>query len=374
MVAKGYKQINPQMVTLARESRGYTQPELANKLGVNQGWLSRVEGGLRTVTPQLLDGLATSLNYPPEFFTLSDKVYGLGMSSYFHRKKQRLSNRKLRRIHALIYIHTMHIARLLRGLETGENNIKPINIDDFGGNAGEIARIIRVSWKIPHGPIPDVVSVIEDAGGIIIPFDFGTDEIDAVYHSTPETPALFFTNLYSPSDRLRFTLCHELGHALIHSETFDPELIEKQANEFAAEFLMPQKDIMDYLTDLTLERLMILKQYWKVSMSALLKRASDIKAITPAQSLYLWQKMSKAGFRKHEPLELNLPVETPSVLAQMVKVYFEDLDYSIPEFAHLLALNTDEVKQYYIGSEQYRKAKENRDAIKEAERILKQSN
>lgn len=372
MVAKGYKQINPQMVTLARESRGYTQPELANKLGVNQGWLSRVEGGLRTVTPELFDSLATSLNYPREFFTLSDKVYGLGMSSYFHRKKQSLGIRELRRIHALIYIRTMHIVHLLRGLEIGENNIKPINIDDFAGAPGEIAKIIRISWKIPHGPILDVVSIIEDAGGIIIPFDFGTDKIDAVYHSTPETPALFFTNLYGPTDRFRFSLCHELGHALIHSETFSPELTEKQANDFAAEFLMPQTDIMDYLTDLTLERLMILKQYWKVSMSALLKRASDIKAITPAQSLYLWQKMSKAGFRKHEPPELNLPVEKPSVLAQMIKVYFEDLDYSIPEFAHLLSLNMDEVKQYYIDAEQYCNFKESRDALKEAERILKQ--
>ena len=371
MMMGNYKQINHQMVTLARESRGLTQPELARILGVNQGWISRVEGGLRTIKPAVIDELAKSLNYPIDFFTFKDKIYGLGINSYFHRKKQSISNRTLRKVHALIYIRTMHIARLLRGVETVENKIRPINIEDFDNDASEIARIVRLKWQIPHGPIDNVTSIIEDAGGIIIPFDFETNDIDAVYHYTPETSPLFFTNRTSPSDRLRLTTCHELGHAIIHSETFDPELVEKQAYEFAAEFLMPKNEIFAQLSDLSLEKLMILKQYWKVSMSALLKRAGDIGAITPTRSKQLWMQMSKAGLRRHEPPELNIPYEEPSTLKQLVRVYFEDMDYRIPEFAKLISLNQDETHQYYIEPELYHKFKESRDAIKDVERMLR---
>lgn len=366
-----YKLINPEMVTLARESRGITQPELAQKLQVNQGWISRVEGGLRNIQPEHLEQLATVLNYPTEFFFQREKIYGLGINSYFHRKKQSLSGRTLRQIHASLYIRTMHIITLLRGVDIGESQIKSISVDDFGGDAAEVARLLRASWKLPHGPIHNVVSIIEDMGGLVIPLNFGTNEIDAIYHNTPESPPLFFVNVFSPTDRLRFTLCHELGHAIIHSDAFDPLAIEQQAHNFAAEFLMPENDILTDLTELSLERLMVLKQYWKVSMSALLKRAGDIEAITPMRSQQLWKQMSKAGLRKHEPAELNLPYEEPNILKQIVDVYFEEMDYTPLEFANLLKLELLEAKQSYIEPYVSIRDKETKRAIREVKRILR---
>jgi len=366
-----YGLINPEMVTLARESRGMTQPELARKLQVNQGWISRIEGGLRNIQQEHLDQLATALDYPPEFFFQREKIYGLGVTSYFHRKKQSLSGRTLRQIHASIYLRTMHIITLLRGVDIGESQIKSINIDDFGGNAAEVARLLRASWKLPDGPIHNVVSVIEDMGGIVIPFDFGTNEIDAIYHNTPNSPPLFFVNAFTPTDRLRFTLSHELGHAIIHSDTFDPLAIEQQAHNFAAELLMPQLDIFMDLTELSLERLMTLKQYWKVSMSALLKRAGDLEAITPMRSRQLWKQMSKAGFRRHEPPELNLPSERPTILGQIVGAYLDEMGYTPLEFARLLKLGLPEVKQLYIEPYAPFRDKETKRAIREVRRILR---
>jgi len=370
-MAKNYRKINPEMISLARESRGISQPELAKKMEVNQGWISRVEGGLRSIQPEQLEKLADVLSYPIEFFKQKETIYGLGINTYFHRKKQSISNRSLKRIHACIAIRTMHITKLLKGVDIEETTkFFPFNVDDFDGDAGEVARLARLNWNMKHGPVHNVVAVIENAGGIVIPFDFGTNEIDAIYHRTPETPPLFFINCYSPSDRLRFTLCHELGHAIMHCDTFDPVMIEQQAHGFAAEFLMPKSDIYDYLKDITLEKLMILKQYWKVSMAALLKRAGDIGAITPARSQQLWKQMSKAGFRKSEPVELNLPYETPSTLKQITDFYFEELDYNLPEFSKLIALKPEEAKPVYIGTGAYID-RENKAAIKEVERMLK---
>ncbi|MFC1592697.1 helix-turn-helix domain-containing protein [Candidatus Omnitrophota bacterium] len=370
-MARNYRKVNYEMITLARDSRGISQPELAKKMGVNQGWLSRIEGGLRTIQSEQLDKLADTLDYPIEFFTQKETIYGLGINTYFHRKKQSISSRALKRIHASISIRTMHITKLLRGVDFEETaKFVPFDVDDFDGDAGEVARLVRINWKLNHGPIKNVIEAIENAGGIVIPFDFGTKEIDAIYHRIPEIPPLFFINRYSSSDRLRFTLCHELGHAIMHSNTFDPIMIEQQAHEFAAEFLMPKRDIYDYLKDLSIEKLIILKQYWKVSMAALLKRAGDIGAITPAKSRQLWKQMSKAGFRKLEPPELNPPNETPTILKEIIEVYFDELDYNISDFSRLIALTPKEAELIYVGGKTPID-RESKNALKEAERILR---
>jgi transcriptional regulator with XRE-family HTH domain len=74
-MARNYRKISHGMITLARDSRGISQPELAQKMGVNQGWLSRIEGGLRTIQPEQLDKLANILDYPIEFFAQKETIY-----------------------------------------------------------------------------------------------------------------------------------------------------------------------------------------------------------------------------------------------------------------------------------------------------------
>ena len=64
--------------------------------------------------------------------------------------------------------------------------------------------------------------------------------------------------------------------------------ISHEANEFAAEFLMPEKDIKgDFKDGVTLNILADLKRKWRVSMQALLYRANDIGVITDNQKRYL---------------------------------------------------------------------------------------
>jgi ribosome-binding protein aMBF1 (putative translation factor) len=49
-----------------RESRGYTQKELALELGLGQAYLSKLEHGSKYPTPEVLEKLATSLGIPEE--------------------------------------------------------------------------------------------------------------------------------------------------------------------------------------------------------------------------------------------------------------------------------------------------------------------
>lgn len=359
------KQINNEMVILARESRGLTQKDLAGKLNITQSALSRVEGGLRGFTPATIKKLSEVLNYPVPFFMQKRRIYGVGLTEVFHRKRQCVSNKLLDKIYATIDIRTNEITKLLKSVDIGSIDIQPINVNDYDGNAKEVARIVRASWHIPHGPIQNLIATVEQARGIIIPFDFETSDIDAISHWLPGLPPLFFINKYCPTDRLRFTLAHELGHVIMHQKTPDP-CIEEQANEFAAEFLMPEKDIKPYLVDISLSKLASLKPFWKVSMAALLKRAKDLDIVSSRRNKILWAEISRAGYRSREPVNLDLPEEKPALFNGIIRVYTGKMHYTIPELAKLLYLEHGEMQDIYFD-----KQEEIQSAIAEAESILK---
>lgn len=69
------KAINPEMIVLARESRGLTQKELAENIDITQGALSKIEKGLQTPLMENLEKIAFKLNYPLSFFEQSNKVF-----------------------------------------------------------------------------------------------------------------------------------------------------------------------------------------------------------------------------------------------------------------------------------------------------------
>jgi|tagenome__1003787_1003787.scaffolds.fasta_scaffold19772649_1 Zn-dependent peptidase ImmA (M78 family) len=68
------------------------------------------------------------------------------------------------------------------------------------------------------------------------------------------------------SNRLRLTLAHEIAHIIMHN---GPSLeMEDEANGFAAEFLMPRREIKGSLFGLNMAKLAELKRHWCVSMAA----------------------------------------------------------------------------------------------------------
>ncbi len=367
---------NGEMVIVARESRGLRQSELAEKIGISSAQLSRLELGLRDLREPLLQRkLEEVLGYPAAFFTQRQLVYGLGVSEVFHRKRKSVTDRVLNKAYARIYLRTTEIGKLLRNVNIGDTDIRPIDIDAFDNDASEIARMVRASWHLQHGPIRNLVEVIENAGGIVIPFDFETTTIDAISHWPQGMPPLFFVNRFSPMDRLRFTLCHELGHIIMH-RTVDPES-ENQADAFASEFLMPKRDIRPQLADLSLLKLASLKPLWRVSMAALLKRATDLEQITPRQARALWMQLGKFGYRTREAIDIA--PEVPALLTKIIDTHLDEMCYSVSELSEALCLSDGEMRdtyidprQHIIGQERQSTLKEDKKAaIREVERIFK---
>jgi Zn-dependent peptidase ImmA (M78 family) len=68
------------------------------------------------------------------------------------------------------------------------------------------------------------------------------EKFDGVSFITEKGFAVIVINKNFPNDRKRFTLAHELVHLLLHNESNSPISTfrdkEKEANDFATEFLM----------------------------------------------------------------------------------------------------------------------------------------
>lgn len=334
---------NHELLQLAREASELTQSELAEALGISQGWYSKIEHGIEQPAGDLVLKASARLNFPPSFFYLTDQLYGLPAG--FHRKRKKLKQRALDRIHAEVNLVRMHLKRLLEPLELDERiGIPEFDLDQFGSPA-EIARAVREAWKMPRGVIRNLVELIEDVGGVVLLVDFKAKDIDGIGVRYSGLPPLFFLNSTAPADRQRFTLAHELGHLVMH--TIPREDMEAEADAFAAEFLMPAEDIRSQLGRVSFERLAALKQIWRVSMSALLRRHRDLGAITDATYKYWMMQFGRMGLRMREPAELDPTPEVPRLLAEMFQLYESDLHYTISQIAKALHVDIERLQQMY---------------------------
>ena len=121
-----------------------------------------------------------------------------------------------------------------------------------------------------------------------------------------------------------------------------------ESNEFAAEWLMPAEAIRaDFEGGITLPLLGNLKKKWKVSLISLLYRADDLGFLTPNQKRYLLQQFNAAGIRRREPVDLDVPVEKPSLIKQWIAAYRARTGLGTLELATILCLHVDEFIELY---------------------------
>jgi Zn-dependent peptidase ImmA (M78 family) len=188
------------------------------------------------------------------------------------------------------------------------------------GGPRECAKRLRHMWQMPTGPVRSVTAKIESAGGLVFRCPFGGIKVDGISQwplDAPHLPPVFFVNEDSPGDRQRWTLCHEIGHVVMHH--LPTEQPEEEANLFASEFLMPEDEIGPELSRMTLQKAAALKAYWKVSMQAIIRWAYELGRATKNQYQYLFKQLSYRGYRKCEPV--LIPTEEPLMMKDILDAH-----------------------------------------------------
>jgi Zn-dependent peptidase ImmA (M78 family)/transcriptional regulator with XRE-family HTH domain len=349
------KPFNGELLVLARQTRKVSQPELVTLLNgvVSQAQLSKIEHGRIQPEGTLVERIAGALKYKPSFFYSS--IYQRMEPVSFHRKRKKLSAKDREAIHGQSEIYRINLKKLLPAVEL-EAQLPPvpaIDPDQYYGDIPKIALTLRQRWGVPRGPIKDLTKLVEDAGVVVVPFDFGTPLIDGFsQHAGDDLPPLIFINSRQPKDRYRFSLAHEIGHLVMH-QTPNPEQ-EVQANIFASEFLMPTSEIKSQFYNPSISRFMELKLYWGTSMQALIYKAWQIGRLSDRMFKYYSIEMSKRGFRTKEPIEWNGSAESAATLRQLLATYVDELGYSTGDFSDLFGLMDDEVATLFPLPGKYR--------------------
>jgi Zn-dependent peptidase ImmA (M78 family) len=130
--------------------------------------------------------------------------------------------------------------------------------------------------------------------------------------------AVIILNSALPTDRKRLTLAHELGHLVLHNQYMDADM-EEQANQFAAEFLLPAHVIAPQLTNLTLGKLSDLKAEWGVSMQAIFERAYRMGKVSAEERQRFYRQMNSRGWKTREPGSDLLTPERPELATSIGK-------------------------------------------------------
>ena len=342
---------NPQMMTLAREAAGLTQDALALQAGISQALVSKIEHGLECPNDTAWRRMSRACGVPPEFFEQGGDVLGDSIIDFFHKKRLTLPAKPLKKANAMANIARLEALRLLRTLEFSDVRPFPaFSIDDYAPEVA--AQAIRATWRILAGPLPNLVALVEAAAVPVFVMDLGHQKLSAISMPGLDGRHVIVLNSQLPASAQRYALAHEVGHLVQHSGSVSADM-ERDADAFAAELLMPADDIGPELRELRFRDLGTLKTRWQVSLAALIRQAHNLGAISDRQYRTFNIELNKlSGGRKHEPGEFD--PEQPRLIRHIIDHYQREVGYSTEEIQKVMVVTRERLDECYLGVSQRR--------------------
>lgn len=258
----------PDRLTLARQRRGLNYTKLAKKIGLTAQTVSAYERGRSEPTDEVVDVLASELGFPRSFFyaDLGDLVPQDAVS--FRSLSTMTASQRDRALAAGTLCVLFH-SWLNNHFNLPTADVPNLS-DGLVDPAGAAAHV-RASWGLGEHPISNLTQLVEAHGVRVFSLADDCHEVDAFSFWQDLVPfALVGTN--KTPERGVFDLAHELGHLAMHRDHSAPRgrAEEKEANEFASAFLMPEADIRAHAPAFpSMRDLVRATRRWRVSAAAL---------------------------------------------------------------------------------------------------------
>lgn len=322
----------------AREARSMTQITLGELLGISKSAISQYEKGVNSPHPEVMINIPHILNLPAQFFFISPPKMEQETPLFFRslRSTTLAARTKAARKYEWLKNITDYLSTFVEFPSVNFPDLSPPkNPFKIQENDIEIvAASLRKYWGLGDGIISNTAYLLENNGAIVTKMNIGVETMDAFsrWRFTEEKPYIILGLDKGSSSRSRLDLAHELGHMILHKnvnaedfkkrDTFN--LIEKQAFKFAGAFLMPASSFAADFGGPSLSALQSLKIRWKVAIGAMIIRARDLGLISEEQENNLWRSYGRKGYRRHEPLDNEIPQEEPAILQQTFKMIIEN--------------------------------------------------
>ncbi len=312
---------NGDRIRQAREIVGMTQEQLADAIGASQTHIALFEQNLRQPQDETITFIAIATGFPVGFFR-REKAPEFPLGSLLYRRHKSMSSKdrdKVRQSARLLFETILDMADRFKPIDLRLPRLSSTDPE-------RAAKITRAELGFsPDTPVVHLLTQLEKNGVIVALIPYEIDEYDAfsVWADTePRTPVIVMTTA-RPGDRQRWNAAHELGHLVMHiSYSGSHDELERDANRFAAEFLLPEDVIRPCLSSapLTLTMLADLKSYWGVSIKTLIMRAFELEIITDGQRRYLFRQMAAKGWNVNEPVPI--PQEKPRLLRKLSEALY----------------------------------------------------
>jgi Zn-dependent peptidase ImmA (M78 family)/transcriptional regulator with XRE-family HTH domain len=317
-------------LTLARQLAKLRKSDLAKKVDKSPTAVSGWESGDKRPSAATIAELALALGIEAGFFVArDDRSTAPGVVPHFRSLR---STTQIAREQATAYGHiTLDITSALeRHVEFPDSSVPSWQVSEYGmtlNGPEEAARATRRSWELKHGPVGHLIRLQEHRGVVVVYSPIGALSVDAYSFDNPVRPVIILNPAKRDYYRQRFDAAHELGHLVMHTDA-EPgsHAVEEQANRFAAEFLMPEEDILPSLPTSMGHGVWAdvarLKEQWGVSMQALLFRARRLGCLGDVSYRNAMVTLSTRGWRRQEPGLVNA-MEQPSMLPRAVELLGE---------------------------------------------------
>lgn len=342
------KRFKGNRIKSARLYNGLTVEELADKLRVSKQAVSQYENN--QVDPPIEKGFLLSqvLGFPLDYFTQEYKANVKIGTTYFRALLRTNSKSRTQQETRLEHIGVIY-SFLNNYVDFPKLNLPDLE-DDL--TPKEAALRLREYWNLGDSPISNITELLESKGILITMLDTSTDDIDAFsqceYIDGEEVYIIAVSKNKHSAARVQFDIAHELGHIILHEWSENIELLdreqfknrEKEASEFASEFLLPSSSYMNDVNGMPnkIESYIFLKRKWKVSIAAMMYKNRELGVISPRQYQSLVALMNKNGFRSNEPLDDVLAIPYPTMFTDAVTLLIDAHIFTPVSFVDKLSL------------------------------------
>jgi Zn-dependent peptidase ImmA (M78 family)/DNA-binding XRE family transcriptional regulator len=339
-----------QRLTSARKMRGMSLQDLADRLeqGISKQALNKYERGEMMPGSAMLISLSKALDVTVDFFFDQPEVVVELKDLEFRKKISKLGK------NAEFSVLEKSKIILERYLELEQQLKLPQKADAFKfereirsiEDTEAAAEALRREWNLGYDPIPSVIEMLEDKGYKVIEIE-ADDAFDG-FKSLVQGHKIIVLNKVHSEVRKRFTALHELAHhCLRFAPDLDEKYLEKLCHTFAGAVLYPapqmRKDMSEERFHFFLQELVMVKERWGISISALFIRAMHLGIISETTCKKLHMNYRQRGYHLGEPGEYAGREKPQRFWQLLYRGIGQDL-ISINHAAHLAGMNLGEFR------------------------------
>ncbi|MCQ9368141.1 XRE family transcriptional regulator [Brevibacterium sp. 91QC2O2] len=322
-VADGF---DPARLTQARQAAGLSKAKLADYVGVTPAAIGQYESNSSTPRRDILPILAHALGVPVTYFTTGRPIGRVDGSQAHFRSLRSTSARD--RAKAVAFIEQVWELTFTLEKKIRFPNVNLPQIDLKNADPVYAAQALRAHWELGSKPVKHLVATVESHGIVVTLLSVANTDVarvDAFSTSSLARPIIIVTPERARSVfTYRFTIAHEIGHLLLHRDsTPGDKQQEREADQFAAEFLTPNSQIVNLLPrTVNLPQLDKLSRHWGISVDSLLLRMKELGIASDSAIRRGYQKLNhlrKSGLETTEPVNAY-PGELPSMLNQAAEM------------------------------------------------------